>query len=153
MASYFAVWGVRGLRVSFVTGGFWLRRVSKLSVVLVNRSTTFWVRDETSQASQKSTCRRSFGVSFTHISIIPQSVDSLGRYWYNRFMQNHTPQDGEVFALSPGDNTIRAEFVDSDGRIAWRLYDRFGKGIMLTEEQMRLMACLIANGLATKDSQ
>lgn len=68
-------------------------------------------------------------------------------------MHNHIPVDGEVFALSPDENATKAEFVSTRGRIAWRLYDRHGKGVLLTEEQMRLMGSLIANALADKDNK
>ena len=63
-------------------------------------------------------------------------------------MDTHIPQDGEVFKLSPHANATTAEFVDSSGRIAWRLYDRHGKGILLLEDEMRLLAKLINNALA-----
>ena len=60
------------------------------------------------------------------------------------------PEDGDVYALSNEENYIRAEFVESTGevgapsRIAWRLYDRHGKGILLTQKEM-LRLCLLTN--------
>lgn len=60
------------------------------------------------------------------------------------------PRDGEVYALSNGENSTRAEFVYTEGgegarsRVAWRLYDRFGKGILLTEVEM-LALCQLTN--------
>jgi len=68
-------------------------------------------------------------------------------------MHTHTPQDGDTIKLSSGENAITAEFVNTNGRLAWRLYDRHGKGIMLTEDEMRLLGALIANALAIKDNQ
>jgi len=63
-------------------------------------------------------------------------------------MDSHTPQDGDVIRLSPHENATRAEFVNSDGRIAWRLYDRHSKGILILEDEMKLLAKLINNALA-----
>jgi len=63
-------------------------------------------------------------------------------------MDLHIPRDGDVIRLSSHENAIKAEFVDSDGRLAWRLYDRHGKGILILEDEMRLLAKLINNALA-----
>ena len=63
-------------------------------------------------------------------------------------MDLHIPRDGDVIRLSPHENATRAEFVDTGGRLAWRLYDRHGKGILILEDEMRLLAKLIINALA-----
>ena len=63
----------------------------------------------------------------------------------------HTPQDGETYALSNRPEHTRAEFVETKGsegaerRIAWRLYDRHGRGILLTDEELRNLAALQEN--------
>ena len=62
-----------------------------------------------------------------------------------------TPHDGDVFALSDGDNYLRAEFVETlgvdgvDHKIAWRLYDRLGRGVLVTEGEIALLAVLTSN--------
>lgn len=68
-------------------------------------------------------------------------------------MHNHIPVDGDVFALSQEENATKAEFVNTNGRMAWRLYDRFGKGVLLTEEQMALLASLTTNALSNKEDK
>lgn len=68
------------------------------------------------------------------------------------------PVDGEVYALSSdGENGIKAEFIETDGksgadhRICWRLYDRFGRGILLTEESVINLCKLTTNYLSNHD--
>jgi len=68
-------------------------------------------------------------------------------------MDSHIPQDGEVFKLSSHENATTAEFVNTSGRKAWRLYDRHGKGILLLEDEMRLLAKLISNALAEQEDE
>jgi len=63
------------------------------------------------------------------------------------------PQDGEVYALSSIENNTRAEFVDTNGKIAWRLYDRFGRGVLLLEEEIRLLTKLSTAVLERKDNE
>ena len=69
---------------------------------------------------------------------------------------NKIPEDGEVFALAEEENYIRAEFVESVGevgapnRIAWRLYDRHGKGILLSQKEMTRL-CLLTNNYLKRD--
>ena len=61
--------------------------------------------------------------------------------------------DGEVYALSSTDNPIRAEFVETLGdegaeeRIAWRLYDRFGRGVLLMINDISKLSMLTENYL------
>lgn len=69
-------------------------------------------------------------------------------------LYNKVPQDKEVYALSPEDeNHIRAEFIETKGesgaecRICWRLYDRFGRGVLLTEEAVLNLCKLTSNYL------
>lgn len=57
------------------------------------------------------------------------------------------PQDGEVYALGTGGNHLRAEFVNTNGRLAWRLYDRLGRGVLLTESELRILVRLSTNVL------
>jgi len=66
---------------------------------------------------------------------------------------NKIPLDGEVYALSVGDNKTIAEFVNSNGRIGWRLYDRFGRGILLLEEEIRLLTKLSTTALNELDKE
>lgn len=68
-------------------------------------------------------------------------------------MDNHVPYDGEVFKLSREEDATRAEFVNTNGRIAWRLYDRHGRGVLLTKDEMRLLSTLTNNALADEDSE
>ena len=63
------------------------------------------------------------------------------------------PKDGEVFALNGGDNRVHAEFLNTNGRIGWRLYDRFGRGILLTEEEIRKLVILSVAALDSLDSE
>jgi len=71
----------------------------------------------------------------------------------------NTPVDGEVYALSQREGYTRAEFVETEGehgapgRIAWRLCDRFGRGILLTEEEALLLSSLTLNYLKEKDAR
>ena len=65
------------------------------------------------------------------------------------------PQDGEVFALNSGENRVYAEFLNTKGRIGWRIYDRFGRGVLITEEEIRKLVQLsiqALNSLDNKDS-
>lgn len=61
------------------------------------------------------------------------------------------PLDGEVYALSDRTGYTRAEFVETpgdngaDGRIAWRLYDRLGRGVLLTGEEIENLCYLTRN--------
>ena len=57
------------------------------------------------------------------------------------------PQDGETFALSDEQDCIKAEFINSSGRICWRLCNRIGQGIMLTEDELRRLILLSNNYL------
>lgn len=63
----------------------------------------------------------------------------------------HTPRDAEVYALSDRENYPRAEFVETKGeggaerRVAWRIYDRHGKGLLLTDEEVRNLGNLQRN--------
>jgi hypothetical protein len=63
----------------------------------------------------------------------------------------HTPKDAEVFALSQREDYPRAEFVvtlGADGaehRVAWRIYDRHGKGLLLTDQEVRNLSKLQRN--------
>ena len=44
--------------------------------------------------------------------------------------------DGDLIKLAEDENATRVELVRTPGRgIAWRMYDRFGRGILLTHEQ------------------
>lgn len=67
------------------------------------------------------------------------------------YINNKVPKNGEVFALSSEKGHTRAEFVDTPGknganrRIAWRLYDRFGRGVLLTEEELNILCKLMRN--------
>jgi len=66
------------------------------------------------------------------------------------------PLDGEVYALSDKDGYLRAEFVETLGddgaeeRIAWRLYDRFGRWVLLTLEDITKI-CTLTNNYINKD--
>lgn len=61
------------------------------------------------------------------------------------------PQDGEVYALNSGDNIVYAEFLSTNSRIGWRLYDRLGRGILLTEEEIRKLVMLSQTALNELD--
>jgi len=69
---------------------------------------------------------------------------------------NKIPLDGEVYALSSEPYSIRAEFVETEGtegaeaRIAWRLYDRHDRGILLTEEAINTLCTLTENYLSDR---
>jgi hypothetical protein len=64
---------------------------------------------------------------------------------------DRTPKDGEVYALSERPEHTKAEFVETKGehgaemRIAWRLSDRFGRGILLTDEELANLCSLTKN--------
>lgn len=68
---------------------------------------------------------------------------------------NKVPSDGEVYALSTGPNHTRAEFIatkggeGADSRVAWRLYDRLGRGILLTAEEVDRLCKLTKNYYGT----
>ena len=61
------------------------------------------------------------------------------------------PKDKEVFALNSIDNRVYAEFLNTNGRIGWRLYDRFGRGILITEEEIRKLVALSVSALNSLD--
>lgn len=68
---------------------------------------------------------------------------------------NKNPINGEVYALSNRPTHTRAEFVETPGsdgaeqRIAWRLYDRFGRGVLLTDEEIDNLCKLTRNYYGT----
>lgn len=51
--------------------------------------------------------------------------------------------DGDLFNLSPGDNPIYAEFLDTRGRLGWRLVDKYGHGILLERSAMERLTVLM----------
>lgn len=63
----------------------------------------------------------------------------------------HVPVDAEVYALSDREHYMRAEFVETKGqegaerRVAWRIYDRYGKGVLLTDEEVTNLGNLQRN--------
>ena len=65
--------------------------------------------------------------------------------------KSHTPSDGEVYSLSSRNGYIKAEFIDTKGsdgaerRLGWRLTDRFGRGILLTSEELQNLYDLMTN--------
>lgn len=64
---------------------------------------------------------------------------------------SHVPKDGELFALSARDGHTRGEFIATPGsegadrRVAWRLFDRYGRGILLTAEELKNLCSLMNN--------
>ena len=67
------------------------------------------------------------------------------------------PMDGEVFLLSDGDYHVKAEFVDTKGsdgaerRVAWRLYDRLHRGVLITEAELKILCRLMSNYRGRED--
>ncbi len=63
--------------------------------------------------------------------------------------------DGDTFVISTGDNPIYAEFLDTNGRLGWRLVDRHGKGILLDRSAMERLSLLtqIALGFDERNLQ
>lgn len=57
--------------------------------------------------------------------------------------------DGDVFNLCPGANPIYAEFLETNGRLGWRLVDKYGHGILLEATAMARFSVLI--GIALKE--
>ena len=56
--------------------------------------------------------------------------------------------DGDSIKLIAHENSLVVEFVNTLGRgIAWRMYDRFGKGILLTHDQAEEFYKLLGDSL------
>jgi len=74
-------------------------------------------------------------------------------------LTNKVPKDGEVFALSDRGDTTRAEFIETSGaegahrKVAWRLYDRLGRGVVLTESEIVMLATLMKNYHEAEDAE
>ena len=70
---------------------------------------------------------------------------------HNNIKGTYVPHDGDLHALKPNDeDTTRAEFVDTNGRRAWRLYNRVGYGVMITEPEMVVLRDLLTATLENK---
>lgn len=71
---------------------------------------------------------------------------------------SHIPKDGDVFALSGRLGHTRAELVYTPGkdgaekRVAWRLYDRFGRGVLLTDNELQNLCKLMSNFVKNGDN-
>jgi hypothetical protein len=65
--------------------------------------------------------------------------------------RNSNLHDGDMIKLAAHENSLVVEFVNTPGRgIAWRMYDRFGKGVLLTHEQAEEFYKLLGESLHPK---
>lgn len=51
--------------------------------------------------------------------------------------------DGDTFLLRGGPNPLFAEFLDTNGRLGFRLSDKHGNGILLEAECMAALSVLL----------
>lgn len=59
--------------------------------------------------------------------------------------------DGDLFNLNPGtDNPVYVEYLATNGRLAWRLVDKYGHGILLERSAMDRFSILIDIALGRK---
>lgn len=61
--------------------------------------------------------------------------------------------DGSVWQLVGGENPLYAEFLDTNGRLGWRLTDKYGYGVLLELEAMRRFFLLLSVALGHEDTQ
>ena len=54
-----------------------------------------------------------------------------------------TLHDGDTFLLSGGPNPIYAEYLNTNGRLGWRIVDKYGKGILFEQSAMDRFSLLI----------
>ena len=55
--------------------------------------------------------------------------------------------DGDSFLIRGGENPLFAEFLDTNGRMAFRLTDKHGSGILLEKDCIATLSVLLDTAL------
>lgn len=60
--------------------------------------------------------------------------------------------DDDLFVIQHGENPIFAQFLDTNGRLGWRLMDKYGRGILLEQAAMERFCILLQIALGHTDA-